>query len=167
VARGGNHSSKPAALKALEGNRRKISKAKLRAQLEREPKGRGKPMAPAHLSPAERAEFNHVLATALIGLLTAADQALIETYCVAVCAAREAHVKLRLSGQLVQGVNGPAVHPSRRVWRQAIDTARMMGSELGLSPASRARLQIEPPKTDDPMAMLMGTGDPTDFWRTN
>ncbi|HEV2897269.1 MAG TPA: phage terminase small subunit P27 family [Pseudaminobacter sp.] len=156
MPRGGNHSSKPAVLKALEGNRSKISGDKLRTLLEREPKGRGKPIVPGHLSAGEQAEYRHVLASAPAAILTAADQALIENYCVAICAAREAHDKLRQTGKLVQGVNGPVVNPFWRLWRQSVDLARIMGSELGLSPASRARLSAKGAEEDDPMALLLG-----------
>ena len=42
---------------------------------------------PAHLSAVEQEEFRHVLKSAPLSILTAADQALIESYCVATIAA--------------------------------------------------------------------------------
>ena len=141
MPRGGNHSSKPAGLKALEGNRSKVSAAKLQRLIEREPKGVGKPVVPAHLAKDEQEEFRHVLKTAPAANLTACDQALVENYCVAVCAAREAHGKLLQTGKLVRGPNGPMLSPFWRLWEQSVELSRMMGSELGLSPASRSRIQ--------------------------
>ena len=42
----------------------------------------------------------------------------------------------------------------------------MMGSELGLSPASRSRIQVEPEKSMDPMELLLGPDeDSDDAWR--
>jgi P27 family predicted phage terminase small subunit len=167
MPRGGNHSSKPATVKALEGNRSKVSRAKLEALVEREPKGRGKPKPPPHLSAEEQEEFRHVLDTAPAAILTGADQTLLENYCVAVCVAREAHGELQATGKLVQGNRGQVVNPFWRLWRQSVELSRMMGSELGLSPASRARIQVEPEKSDDPMALLLGPdGDPNGAWLT-
>ncbi len=41
----------------------------------------------------------------------------------------------------------------------------MMGLELGMSPAARARMSIEPEKPSDPMEMLIGRdGDPNGAW---
>ena len=83
MPRGGDHRSKSGLLKKLEGDRRKVGRTKLEQQIEREPKGRGKPKLPLHLTAAERLEFQHVLDTAPAAILTGADQRLIENYCVA------------------------------------------------------------------------------------
>ena len=41
----------------------------------------------------------------------------------------------------------------------------MMGNELGLSPAARARLSVEPEKPQDPMELLLGDDmDPAGAW---
>jgi len=156
---GGNHKSKSAALKKLEGDRRKVGRAKLDEQIEREPKGRGKPVFPDHLTDAEKREFQRVIMTAPAALLTGADQRLIENYCVASVAAEDARVKLAATGKMVQSKNGPVVNPFWRVWRQASNDARLMGQELGLSPAARSRLAVEPEKSTDPMELLLGPED--------
>jgi P27 family predicted phage terminase small subunit len=117
------------------------------------------------LSSAELAEFKHVLETAPMVLLTGCDQRLIENYCVAVAAAREAAEKLSKTGKLIAGANGPTINPFWKLWRQASNDARMMGNELGLSPAARARLSVEPEKPQDPMELLLGDDmDPAGAW---
>lgn len=166
MPRGGDRRSKPAALKKAEGNRTKVKTAALDAAIEREPKGRGKPVLPTHLSDAELAEFQHVLDTAPSTILTGADQRLIENYSVAAAAAREASVALAKTGKLVQGAEGPMLNPYWRIWRQASNDARMMGNELGLSPASRARLSAEPERgAGNAMELLLGmSDDPAGAW---
>jgi P27 family predicted phage terminase small subunit len=156
MPRGGDHSSKPAILKKLEGDRSKVGRTKLEARIEREPRGRGRPKLPAHLSPAELVEFRHVIETAPQAILTGADQRLIECYCVAIAAAMDAREKLEKTGKLIAGANGPVLNPFWKIWREAANDARMMGGELGLSPASRARLSVEPEQSDDPLALLLG-----------
>ena len=164
MPRGGDHRSKSAVLKKREGDRRKVGRTKLEQQIEREPKGCGKPKLPLHLTAAERLEFQHVLDTAPQAILTGADQRLIENYSVAAAAAREAADALARTGKLVQGRDGPITNPYWRIWRQAANDARMMGNELGLSPAARARLSVEPEKPDDVMELLLGMDGDNDAW---
>ena len=64
MPRGGDRRSKSPLLKKIEGDRRKVGRARLDALVEREPRGRGKPKLPLHLTAAEQAEFRHVLDTA-------------------------------------------------------------------------------------------------------
>ncbi len=124
MPRGGDHSSKSAALKKLEGDRRKIGRRALEAKLKREPKGRGRPAVPAHLTAAEQREFQHVLDTAPSVLLTGADQRMIEAYAVAVTTAEDARAQLAATGRVIEDVDRSIVNPYWRIWRQAANDAR-------------------------------------------
>jgi hypothetical protein len=74
---------KPAAIRKAEGNRS-------HRPIPAEPQGRGQPVLPLHLSADERAIFSHVIDNAPAGLITAADQHVLEAYAVAVALFRDA-----------------------------------------------------------------------------
>lgn len=76
---------KPTAIKLAEGNRRKVATAKLTNDV----KGKGAPRVPDYLSPDEARIYRDVLAALPAGLLTRADESVIERYAVAYARWRE------------------------------------------------------------------------------
>ena len=88
MPRGGDHRSKSAVLKQLEGDRRKVGRTRLDARIEREPKGRQNRWPRRIRRPTSWPNSGMFWRRRQVTILTAADQTLIENYCVAVCAAR-------------------------------------------------------------------------------
>ena len=101
MPKGGDQRSKSPTLKKKRTSPARSRAPRSKRRSRPEPRGRGQPKLPLHLTAAERLEFAHVLETAPASLLTGADQALIENYAVAICAAREAHGKLQ-TGKLTR-----------------------------------------------------------------
>lgn len=83
------------------------------------------------------------------GLLTQTDASTVVDYCL--CHARVLQCERRLSnkGFVLPGANGPVKNPVAMLlnqWRRSLDGHR---KELGLSPASRRRLNVEEPEPPD------------------
>lgn len=154
---------KPALVKQLEGNRSKIARAKLLA----DPRGNGVPRVPAHLSADERALWSDVVRSLPVGLLTRADEGCLERYAIAWARFREASKKITMSGLLIQSSLGPIRNPLLVVQNVAAKEMHAAGSELGLSPVSRARMAAPGSFEDDPMELLLGMDeDETGAWST-
>jgi len=71
-------------------------------------------------------------------LLTAEARATLESYCIAVGTVRETEEIMIEEGRTVQGERGPAVHPAFKVQQGAMREARLLGSELALTPHRQA-----------------------------
>ena len=130
--------SKPVALKRLEGN---PGKRPLRA---RTGAPRGAVTCPEWLTAEARAEWRR-LAPALTkaGLLTPLDRSAFATYCQSFARWKECQRGVEESGQLYLSATGrllerPEVAMAQRFAREA----REIGADFGLSPASRARLEV-------------------------
>jgi P27 family predicted phage terminase small subunit len=143
---------KPARIKMIEGNRSKIAVAKLKS----DPQGLGPPRLPPGLSEAEELLWLDVVASLPDGILSSADDGILERYVVAWARFRDARKRLAETGTLVKSVHGPVRNPLLIVISQATREMHMAGSELGLSPVSRARLAALDTFQDDPMALLLG-----------
>ncbi len=90
------------------------------------------PPVPSWLSPDAKSEWRRVMPSlAARKVLTNADMGLIESYCVSVGRSREIEREI----QKADTVNGALF----RMQDKAIQTARQLASELGLTPMSRSR----------------------------
>ena len=141
---------KPSLLKKLEGNRAQRG----RASIKEDPPGLGRPSVPLTLTPEERLLHAHVLRSLPDGLLTMADDGILERYVSAWGDFRELRDKIRRTGWLVQSPNGPIRNPLCVLLNAARKEMHASGSELGLSPAARARLTNVEMAEDDPMEFL-------------
>lgn len=101
------------------------------------------PDAPAWLSKPAKAEWRRV-APLLIArrILTDADIATLESYCVAVGTVQEAAAILAAEGLTCMTDSGPKRHPASTIQDGAMKTARQIAAELGLTPASRAKAAV-------------------------
>lgn len=154
---------KPAKIKALEGNREKLGRARIREN----PAALGLPRLPTHLSQEERRLWADVLASLPPKLLTRADEGVLERFAVAWAEFREVHATITRTGRLVQSANGPVRNPLLVVRNAAAKEMHLAGMEIGLSPVARARLTAEDREEDDPMALLLGEDlDPNGAWST-
>lgn len=149
---------KPSDVKKSEGNRSKLARDKVKE----DPRGVGEPTVPMHLSSEERLMWGHVIASLPEGLLTRADDMAIEGFVVNAVRFRRAHQMIEKTGYMIQSPQGPVRNPLLVVQNNAHKLFHMAGSELGLTPVSRARLATPGEGEDDPMALLLGGDfDPT------
>lgn len=142
---------KPAPIRQLEGNRS-------RRPIPREIEPEGRPRCPEHLTDEQKARWEDVVRSLPIGLLTRADEQVLERMAVAWAAFREACTLVRQSGLLVKGQFGNVVrNPLLIVRKQQAEEMEACGQALGLSPAARTRITALPEAPDDdPLAVLLG-----------
>ena len=155
---------KPSAIKIAEGNRHQHARDKIKI----DPVAKGRPRMPARLNPMARRIWADVEASLPDGVLTRADEGVLERYCVAYARFIDANTKVEATSMLIQTENGPARNPLLVVINNERREMNTAGSELGLSPASRARLAAPAyDPDDDPMSMLLGGfDDPATPWAT-
>lgn len=147
----GGHNRKPTALKIAEGT--------FRADRANPNEPKPKPVAPKcpdWLAPEAKKEWRK-LAPVLerLGILTEIDGNTLAAYCETVAQVKAASIALR---------DLPFEHPNYRkvavTLEKARDAMRHLGAELGLSPASRGRLNVaEPEEEDDPMELILRRSD--------
>ena len=114
------------------------------------------PNAPSYLSKDAKAEWRRV-APILIrerpGVLTDADLAALENYCIAVATMRQAHRELSATGLLLAGKRNPASTILLQAQQQQLRAA----GELGLTPAARSRASMmEAADDDDDNPLMIG-----------
>lgn len=102
------------------------------------------PPAPKHFSEYARAEWKRIIPEVIArGIVTRADLGGIEELCMARGLARE------LEGKLRNPATGDIDMKLARLQDKAIQTARQLAAEFGLSPVSRARVASAGPADDD------------------
>lgn len=136
---------KPTALKKLEGNpgKRKLNKA------EPEPKGK-LPTAPAALSPEAKRVWARLGKQLLeLGLMTAVDGPIFALLCESYAAWTDCIKLGRQHGPVVKIAGELRPNPYLQRADREAEKVRKLAAEFGLSPASRSRLQIAPPKPNE------------------
>jgi P27 family predicted phage terminase small subunit len=140
----GGKNRKPTALKKLQGNagKRKLNK--------REPKPMiGAPAMPEHLSRVAKAAWRRLVPILLsMKVLTIADGDALAGYCTSIEQWILASAAIAKYGILIAeldeltGTGSVKTNPAVRVRSDALRHMRSFESEFGLTPASRAKLQI-------------------------
>ncbi len=103
------------------------------------------PECPKHLQDEARAEWFRICgALDTMGLLTSADHALLEAYCVTYARWLDAEAKLKEFGTIVKSPNKgfPMTSPYLHVANSALEQLRKLAVEFGLSPSSRSRIRV-------------------------
>ncbi|HVA17797.1 MAG TPA: phage terminase small subunit P27 family [Candidatus Dormibacteraeota bacterium] len=96
--------------------------------------------APAWLSKEARAEWRRVLPILVERrILTDADLASFENYCLAIGQVRQLERILMRHGHVVETARGPRANPAAKLQSDAMTRARLLACELGLTPVSRSR----------------------------
>jgi P27 family predicted phage terminase small subunit len=128
----------------------------------------GEPECPKWLPPEAKAEWRRIVPELLsLKLLTVVDRGALTAYCLAwnelvACTkamTREGRIisqpVLNRSGKKVGAIRRP--NPAARLQRDAFARVKQFLGEFGLSPSSRARLQVPNHVTekDDPLAALI------------
>lgn len=139
---------KPNLIKRLEGNRS-------RREIPPEIIAMGRPRVPDEFSGEERQLWAAVMRSLPIGLLTAADQSVLERMAVAWARFRECQRKITQVGLMVKSERGPARNPLLIVQKQAAEEMHACGEVLGLSPVARSRITASDPGDDDPLSLLL------------
>ena len=159
----GGRNRKPALIKRLEGDRRKIGKKKL-AEI-REPVAPGVPIRPGHLSAEENRLWDATLASAPKGLLTAADSMMVELFVTSWAMLQMANRQIAATSLLVKSERGAVKNPLMTIRRMLTAELNATAAQLGMSPFARCRLTAAPDDADDPMSLLLGwSDDPSGPW---
>ena len=129
---------KPTALKVLEGTARSD-----RLKTEPQPEVRA-PRCPSWLPQAAKSEWKRLAKTLVaLGLLSDLDRGVFCAYCVAWAKWRKAEELLEKHNLLVKTPNGyPVQSPLVSIAKQEREAMLKAGTELGLSPAARTRIDV-------------------------
>jgi P27 family predicted phage terminase small subunit len=136
---------KPTALKRLAGN------PGCRPLNHKEPKPKGVPTCPSHLSKEAKKEWRRVSKELLAcGLLTSIDRAALAAYCTTYARWVEAELNIQKHGLVVRTQNGNAIpNPYVGIANRALDLMHKFEIEFGMTPSSRSRLSAVPPSQAD------------------
>jgi P27 family predicted phage terminase small subunit len=144
---------KPSALRAVQGN------AGHRPLNKREPKpDAGVPEIPKWLSKAARKIWKQTVPILVkMKVLTRADGEALGSYCQACARLAQAEAEVEKNGITVLTMKGEVkTNPAVTIADKAMKMKRVLGSDFGLAPASRARLKTEHgEETEDPMDLLL------------
>lgn len=112
------------------------------------------PAAPAWLSKDAKAEWKRVMPILVERkILTVADLASFENYCVAIGTVRDMERTLQAAGYTYVTEGGAIKrHPAVAIQSDAMTRARLLAAELGLTPVSRSRPAI---RDDDDVDSLL------------
>ncbi|WP_299648566.1 phage terminase small subunit P27 family [uncultured Jannaschia sp.] len=105
---------------------------------------------PAWLSADAAAEWNRVMPILEERrILTDADLGSLENYAIAIGTVREMERRLQEDGHVLDTENGLKRHPAVGIQSDAMTRARLLASELGLTPVSRSRPSIRDDAGDE------------------
>jgi len=76
------------------------------------------------------------------GIVTALDQGALAMYCSLWVTWRELERVVARDGFTIPRRAGPAIHPALKGSMEVLTQLRLLGAELGLSPAARSRLRL-------------------------
>ncbi len=143
---------KPTQLKLVEGQHYRLNERK------NEPVAMGELSdAPAHFSDQQRAIWAYAIQHAPRGLLKASDGPVLETWCIALCLHRKATEMVNSTPVIIKTANGtPIQSPWLAVLNKQAIVMRSLVSELGFSPAARARISLADEEEADPLAHYFG-----------
>jgi len=106
--------------------------------------------APDWLSADAIAEWNRVIQILVDRrILTHADLASLENFCVAIGTVREMERTIQAEGYTYVSDTGIKRHPAVAIQAEAMTRARLLAAELGLTPVSRSRPTIRDDADDD------------------
>ena len=101
------------------------------------------PNAPAWFNKYAKCEWQRIMPLLIERkILTEADMGSVESYCIAIGQVRQMQVLIDKEGPIAQGTHGPRAHPAVKIQSDAMTRARLLASELGLTPVSRSRPTI-------------------------
>jgi P27 family predicted phage terminase small subunit len=108
------------------------------------------PKAPSWFSPEAKGEWKRIMPLLIERkILTEADMGSVESYCVATGQVQQMEKIISKLGPITIGTHGPRANPAVKIQSDAITRARLLASELGLTPVSRSRPTVTDSDDDD------------------
>lgn len=108
------------------------------------------PKPPAWMADQARREWGRIMPLLVERkILTEADMGSVEAYCIATGQVRQMDVILAKEGAIIVTEKGARAHPAFRIQADAMNRARLLAAELGLTPVSRSRPSIRDDDDDD------------------
>ncbi|WP_260596962.1 phage terminase small subunit P27 family [Sphingomonas endolithica] len=108
---------------------------------------------PSHFNQRQGEIWAHSLEHAPAGLLKSIDGAILASWCVAQALHEKAVEMINLTPAVIKSPNGtPLQSPWLAILNKQAIIMRSLVSELGFSPAARARISIAEEEDDDPTA---------------
>jgi P27 family predicted phage terminase small subunit len=110
------------------------------------------PKPPKWFSIEAKAEWKRIMPLLIERkILTLADMGSVESYCVATGQVSQMEKLIQVEGPITIGTHGARAHPAVKIQSDAMTRARLLASELGLTPVSRSRptVQDNPADEDD------------------
>jgi P27 family predicted phage terminase small subunit len=86
--------------------------------------------------------------------LTDADMGSVEAYCTATGLVREMQRTIAREGAIIDTERGPRKHPAIAVQSDAMNRARLLAAELGLTPVSRSRPSVRDDESEQDVSPL-------------
>ncbi|WP_297775606.1 phage terminase small subunit P27 family [uncultured Roseovarius sp.] len=124
--------------------------------LSTEPEALADLTAPPWLSDASAAEWARVMPILTERrILTNADLASLENFCIAIGTVREMEAHLQEHGHILKDLDGKMRrNPAVGIQSDAMTRSRLLAAELGLTPVSRSRPAIRDDEDDDDLSQL-------------
>lgn len=99
------------------------------------------PEPPEWIGESAAAEWRRVAPDLIArGRLNDADLGSLESYCLAIGTVRDMQRKIAAEGAVIDDPRrGPRKHPAMSIQKEAMNSARLLANELGLTPVSRQR----------------------------
>lgn len=143
---------KPTHLKVVGGNAGK------RALTKKEPKPTGNLKdAPDWLTDGQRELWEYAIGSAPYGLLKRLDQSVLVTWVVAADLHRQATEKLNNGAMLIKTPNGmPVQSPYLAIVNKQAAIMIKAAAEMGFTPSSRSRVEVENGAEEDPADRFFG-----------
>ena len=119
------------------------------------------PECPEHLQGEARGEWFRICAALrVMDLLTSADHALLEAYCVVYARWLDAEVKLKQFGTIVKSPDKgfPMTSPYLHVASSSMEQLRKLAVEFGLTPSSRSRIRIGDERANSELDEFLSRG---------
>ena len=108
------------------------------------------PKPPAWFNKYSKGEWQRIMPLLIERkILTDADMGSVESYCIAIGQVRQMQVLIDKEGPIAMGTHGPRAHPAVKIQSDAMTRARLLASELGLTPVSRSRPTVRDDEDDD------------------
>lgn len=146
---------KPAAIHQLNGNPRHFSQAELNGSANPLPELID-PEMPKGMSKAARREWKNIVPMLRkLRVLSNVDGKALAGYCESYALWECARNQYLKEGITFLSEHGPKKHPAVGVANDALKSMKTFLIEFGLTPASRTRLKIERPKTEDDLADVL------------
>lgn len=144
----------PTNIKKLKGNPGKRALPKNEPKPERPD---GVPAPPKYLDKVAKQEWRRIAPELYrLGLLTNIDITALAGYCALFSRWQECESKIKKEGMVFVTDKRNAIHhPYAAIASKSLDQMKAFLTEFGMTPSSRTRISVSPPKKKDPMEAFL------------